>query len=739
VDGGTADRAPTSDDATPSPVTDSGGPKPDAANPIEDAGSDADADAAPETGTTLDGGTCDGGVVGVVSATPTFAYDGQKTSITVTGSGFVSTPRVYLRGSGGALTQLSGAAFVSDTSISATIPANLADDTYDLVVVNPDGCAGALAGFKVVGNPVPLVLSVSPASGTSQADTPVVVTGCNFANNATLSTVNESGTVLAQTANAPVAGAADARCGGSPLYTMTGSILTKADAAQLTPGAYLIRVGNPTDGTYGDWSAFVVTNPSGNLSAWEKASSLSTGRRSLGLLAGRVDDANRFLYAIGGEDASGTALDSIEIAPIDRFGQVGKWFKSKRSLGVPRSGLTVIRQGQYLYAIGGTSSANGTAGANATNPSGTPLATIERAKILDPAGAPKFGDPAPVTGTGTLAAGTYYYKVAAILNGSNAATEGETLPSDEVSAVLTADGEVQLKWTAPSVGTVTGYRIYRTKDPDGASGDEVLLKDNVSGTTFIDTGAETAGTEVPLALGSTGPWKDAGKSLNHARLDTASTIAPDPTGAARYVYVLGGWGQCLATTGVMNCYEYATISDDGATLGNFVAVAGGPAHARMRHGFTTMTAENGPANFVAKAGANTAFVVVSGGKGINTTANTVEYALVGTAGLLGSFANPSSGFSSERDGTQLLIANGYGYAFQGGAAAAYSNAQTSDQSALSTVTSTTLSFPNWSNAGANLTFKLARHAATTESAFFYIVGGTTNDTDALSSVYRILH
>jgi hypothetical protein len=717
-------------------VTDSGGSEPDASNST-DAGSDADA--APDTGTTLDGGTCDGGAVAISATTPTFAYDGQKTSVTITGSGFVATPRVYLRASGGALTQLAGAAFVSDTSISAVIPANLADDTYDLVVVNPDGCAGSLAGFKVVGNPVPLVLSVSPASGTSQADTPVVVTGCNFPNDATLSTVNESGAVLAQTANAPVAGAPDVRCGGSPLYTMSGSILTKADAAQLTPGAYLIRVGNPADGTYGDWSAFVVTNPSGNLSSWEKANSLAIGRRSLGLLSGRVDDANRFLYAVGGEDASGNAFDSIEIAPIDRFGQVGKWFTSKRSLGVPRSGLTVIRQGQYLYAIGGTSSANGTAGANATNPSGTPLASIERAKILDPAGAPKLGDPAAVTGTGTLAAGTYYYKVAAILSGSNEATEGETLASDEVSAVLTAEGEVGLKWTAPSVGAVTGYRIYRTKNPDDASGAEVLLKDNVSGTTFTDTGSDMPGTEVPLALGSTGPWKDAGKSLNHARLNTAATIAPDPTGAARYVYVLGGWGQCVATTGLMNCYEYATISDDGATLGNFVPVAGGPAHARMRHGFTTMTAENGPANFTTKAGANAAFVVVSGGKGINTTANTVEYALVGTAGLLGGFANPNSGFSSERDGTQLLIANGYGYAFQGGSAAAYSNAQTSDQSGLSTVTSTTLSFPNWSNAGANLTFKLARHAATTESAFFYIVGGTTNDTDALSSVYRILH
>lgn len=61
----------------------------------------------------------------------------------------------------------------------------------------------------------------------------------------------------------------------------------------------------------------------------------------------------------------------------------------------PRSGLAVVQQGQYLYAIGGTSSTSGTGG---TSPTGTPLGTIERAVILDPAGAPVLQDPPTVTG-----------------------------------------------------------------------------------------------------------------------------------------------------------------------------------------------------------------------------------------------------------------------------------------------------------------------------------------------------
>jgi hypothetical protein len=157
-----------------------------------------------------------------------------------------------------------------------------------------------------------------------------------------------------------------------------------------------------------------------------------------------------------------------------------------------------------------------------------------------------------------------------------------------------------------------------------------------------------------------------------------------------------------------------------------------------------MSAANGPSTFATDTGsAKTAFLVVSGGKGVTGQTSTVEYAKVLAGGVLGTFAN-ANGFSGERDGTQLLIADGYGYALQGGTAAMYTSANTSDQSPLATVTSTTLSFTNmagtsWPNAAANLGTKLARHAATTESAYFYIAGGTTNDTDALTSVYRILH
>jgi hypothetical protein len=693
----------------------------------------ADAADASDAATSLDGGACDGGAIGVSSVSPKFGVTTDKSSLSVTGAGFLATPKIYLR-SGATLIPVTSVAFVSSTSLTGIVPSGLAVGTYDVVVVNAGDCAGVLAGsFKVVADPAPVVLSVSPESGTTQTDVPVTITGCNFPSDATLFTVDVVGTEVQHLGNAPTAGANDARCNNTPLYTMTGTIQTKTKT--LVGGAYVVRVKNPTNATFGDYASFVVTSPNGNLvGGWNAGSALVTGRRSLALVAGRVTDASRFLYAVGGENAAGVPLTSVEIAPVDRFGQLGAWFVAKNQLVTARSGHAVVRQGKYLYALGGTSSTGGTGGAT---PSGTPLGTIERAIILDPSGAPKLTDPVVAAGGGSVAKGTYYYKVAAVLDASDPATEGETLASDEVVADVGATGNVTLTWTAPAVGSVAHYRVYRTKVADGASGAEVLLKDNIAVTTYADTGADVPGTETPQPIGSTGRWITSATALLHPRLDTAAVIATDPAGQ-RHLYAVGGWGQCVATLGIMDCYEHATISDDGATLGSaFVAGTLPIAHPRMRHGVAMMSAENGPPNFAADAGAATAFVIVAGGKGINTSANTVEYALVGAAGVLGAWGNPTSGFAGERDGTQLLVANGYGYGLQGGNAPTY--ALTSDQSAVAVATPTTLSFPNWANAGANLTVKLGRHGAASESAFFYIAGGTTNDTDALTTVYSILH
>lgn len=112
------------------------------------------------------------------------------------------------------------------------------------------------------------------------------------------------------------------------------------------------------------------------------------------------------------------------------------------------------------------------------------------ARLKDQVGlaAPVVAAPTTNTVGGTLAAGTYYYQVTAVLNG------GESLPSAEVSRVTTgATSTVTLDW--PDVPGATSYVIYGRV----AGGAKQQLA-TVTASTYIDTGAATpiAGTALPL-------------------------------------------------------------------------------------------------------------------------------------------------------------------------------------------------------------------------------------------------
>jgi hypothetical protein len=717
-----------------------------------DSGFDSGADSGVDTGNPNDSGwdgfnfcTQDGGdasVVSVTAITPIYGWTGATVPMTITGGGFVSTPTAYLVPNmvpdGGVQTQILNVGFISANSVTGRVPSGLAVGLYDVVVMNPDGCAGILKGaYTSLANAPPKIISVAPGTGTTQTDTNVIVTGCHFPMNATLEAIDANNMGAKQKVNSVTCtGMNVAQCDNTPLCTMDATILTNTN--NMAFGAYVIRVNNPTDMTSGTWAAFIVTDPSGKLTGtWTQASSLVNGRRALGLVAGRIDDANRFLYAVGGEDAQGNALDSVEVVPIDAYGRVGKWFVQKYKLTAPRSGLAIARQGRYVYVLGGTSTKAGTAGAT---PAGTPLDTIERAKILDPSEAPQLNVPQPNVNMGMLAKGGWYYRVSAVMAANDPDNpSGETLASDEHVGLLTAQGEIALGWNA--IMGADHYRVYRSPMANGVSGSEVLLKDNIMGTSFTDDGSLMPGMETPLLLGSTGAWSVMSTKLAAATLDASATIVAESSmmNAPLHVYVLGGWGKCTNATGVMDCYQYASISAGGDVLGNSFTLD--TTHhmqkARMRFGTTPVTAANGPTQFDMDAGANTAsFILASGGMGVQSPGNTIEFALVGNGGGLGAWAS-ATGYANQRDGSQVIMINGYSYAFQGGAVGNYS--ASTDISTKVTVSPTMLTFGNWSSASVNLPYNVGRHGVALESAYFYAVGGTTNDTDALTNVYQIIY
>ncbi len=711
-----------------------GGPLADA---YQDSASDGDGggDGGPDAVTN----TCDGGTIGLSGILPAFGWFQSMIPVTINGQGFFETPTAELIPNavpdGGVTRSLASIGFVAPSSITASVPAGIAPGLYDLRVINPNGCAVTLPkAYTAVGNPPPVIVSVAPATGTFVKDTPVVVTGCHFPNNATLSTISATSQIVTHSVQTvSCSGGNVPECDDTPPCTMSATIQTFTKMLQ--PGPYVVRVTNPNEATWGDWSAFVVTDPSGKLTGmWAQAPSLVIGRRSLQATAGSIDSARRFLYAVGGEDSNGAAQGTVEVCPVDAFGKLGKWFVQKPKLAVPRSGLALVRQGRYLWALGGTSSTGGTAG---LMPSGTGLGSIERAKILDPADAPKVANPS-VSLAGTLAKGTWYYRVSAVLTNADPDNpSGETLASDEKIAVLGAQGSVSETW--PGVSNAAYYRVYRSPMANGTSGSEVLLKDNLGATTFVDDGSLSPGSEQPVRLGSTGTWRTMG-TLAAATFNASAVVLPESSlaNAPLHVYVLGGWGKCTNMTGAMSCYQYASLSANGDTLGAFTLdTTHAMQKARMRFGSTPVTSANGPAQFADAGGPNTAaFLLAGGGAGISAISNTVEYALVGNGGVLGNWAT-ATGFAQQRDGSQLLMISGYAYSFQGGIMGNYSSS--TDLSTNAQVSPSSFSFGNWSNAGAQLPYLVGRHGLALESAYFYVIGGTKDDKDALTEVYQIIY
>lgn len=112
---------------------------------------------------------------------PNFGWKEGDTTVTISGSGFESTPTAFLEIPGGRA-QIENLSFISSTSLSGIVPKGLsAGGPYDLTVINPSGDAGVLENaFTITENPPPVVTSVIPTSATTQDNKPVTIQGNNF-------------------------------------------------------------------------------------------------------------------------------------------------------------------------------------------------------------------------------------------------------------------------------------------------------------------------------------------------------------------------------------------------------------------------------------------------------------------------------------------------------------------------------------------------------------------------------
>ena len=486
--------------------------------------------------------------VTIKDVAPSFGYVGSETAVTIdrdkaaappANKPFVATPRAFLNPTSpqprDVAIPLASVAFGDDARLTAVVPRNQPAHAYDLVVVNPDGTVGLLkSAFTVQATPPPTIAAVTPASIVAATNQKVVVSGKDFAGSKiALSCVDANGNAIAApgtTFQAPTC--AQNAC--TQAATIDGSALPVGSVC-------VVRVTN-ADGSYADYSAVGVTNASLHLTSPSAGSNLVVGRRALAASSIDATSAARFVYAVGGDGGAAkqnAPFDSAEFAPVDLFGNMGSFQLARSKLNKARRFASVATLGRYVYVLGGFDGA-------------TPLATAERAMVLDPREVPELDVDDLVPAVAGLDAGYWFYRVAALYDASDVDNpSGESLASDEfVVKVPSFPGkkiQVVLTWKAPvdalgaALPNVAGYGVYRTLTVGGASDGEVLVATVGANTTkWTDDGAAAPGAETPLPLASTGKWAVL-PNMAVPRQGASGAVAFDPVDKTKaYVYSLLG-------------------------------------------------------------------------------------------------------------------------------------------------------------------------------------------------------
>lgn len=494
---------------------------------------------------------------------PPFGYVEEPTTVTISSDGeFASTPRVEMRPADGEgdTVQFERVAFVSASTITAVVPPGAELGDYDVRVFNPprDGGLGTLEeAFRVVENPIPRIEAISPARGEPGTETDVEIFGENFRDPVRVQLLDENEDAVVEVDDVePEDG---------------GLIETTFDLDGVAEDIYLVRVTNLDEETFSTFSNFQVASlgPDGNLAPFEQAAPLNTGRRMLASADARDTLGNRHLYAIGGDTGEdGDILRSIESAQLSRFGDLGSWAEGRHALNTARVGAAAVSvpvidpaeslfipQKTYMYVLGGMDDEDNV------------LGSIERALVLSPDDTPEITDIGASQQEGELESGTWYYEVSAVRSEEHDDNPGgETLPSlEEVYTLSGSASAIDLEWEG--VDDAEHYRVYRTPEVNGASGDQELLADDVEGTSYTDTGEEdTEASETPLPLGATGAWVEVGETLEQPRWGHEAALVDDPDGD-RFVHVLGGRSE--RDGGYLDSVEITEAGEDGELVEAF--------------------------------------------------------------------------------------------------------------------------------------------------------------------------
>jgi hypothetical protein len=195
----------------------------------------------------------------VTALIPAAAKAGGGTSVTVTGTGFLTATGVSFGGTAG-----TSLVVVSDTSVTILAPAHAAGQV-DVLVTNTTGTSGVVAADKFTYDTTPTVTALNPAAGKAAGGTSVTVTGTGFLTATAVSFGGTAGTSLVVVSDTSLTILAPAHAIGvvDVLVTNTTGTSTNVVADNFTYDTTpAVTALSPTYGATGGGTTVTVTGTS---------------------------------------------------------------------------------------------------------------------------------------------------------------------------------------------------------------------------------------------------------------------------------------------------------------------------------------------------------------------------------------------------------------------------------------------------------------------------------------------
>lgn len=281
----------------------------------------------------------------LASVFPAEAYNQGATDITITGTGFFTATETYTTGTTIVIPQvtldnvtLPEATFVSSTSLTATVPADLPIGPYTLTVTNPDGQEASLSdGFAVLlsGNGDLTDWQTATSMGTARNLPATVIVGnwiyalggsescCDGTSSVERAQINADGSL-------------------SPWQTATSMNTPRWAPAAVAAEGYIYVLGGQST-TVTNTVERAEVNSDGSLGPWQNMNPMNNRRNAFAAVK-----VGRYIYAIGSHT-------TLERAEIQADGTLGVW-EYANDTNIYRSGLSAVVAGNYVYVLGGIQS-----------------------------------------------------------------------------------------------------------------------------------------------------------------------------------------------------------------------------------------------------------------------------------------------------------------------------------------------------------------------------------------------